>query len=254
MQRTTPQGEHPVATLLSAALDGRYPPIDGGWTRVAPWTTGLEAALAFTGHGVLAVGDDVTDAAAYRLGANGVGGVHDPRLVAALVGDGWVESLDAVLMAWGTGGPMGDGGVGSPEVATPPPELELVLRPDLMGHPRVTHAQRVRRDVQAFGMPVGDDVVVSLGGGIGLLSEVGIELRGPMLGGGHAVQVVDAVRRLLPSTEPLVAEVAPGNTRAMRVFLAAGFRLVASAQTWRPAPHPTQPARPTPHPHPHLLR
>ena len=41
-----------------------------------------------------------------------------------------------------------------------------------------------------------------------------------------------------PPGQPLVAAVAPGNTRAMRVFLAAGFRLVASVQTWRPARHP----------------
>ncbi len=220
--------DHPVATLLRGALDGRFPPVDGGWTRVAPWTPGVEAALAFTGHGVLALGDDVPEAEPARLGANGYGGVHDPRLVAALAGEGWVESLDAVLMAWGTRSPS----------SNEPHELRLVPRPDLIGHPRVAHAQRVRRDVQAFGVLAGEDVVVSLGGGIGLLTEVGIELQGPMLGAGRAVDVVHAARRLVPQGEPLVAAVAPGNTRAMGVFLTAGFRLVASAQTWRPARDP----------------
>ena len=84
-------------------------------------------------------------------------------------------------------------------------------------------------------MRAGEGVVVSLGGGIGRLTEIGIELQGPMLGAGHAGDVVDAVRRLVPQGEPLVAAVAPGNTRALGVFLSAGFRVVASTQTWRPA-------------------
>lgn len=229
--------EHPVATLLRAALDGRFPPVDGGWTRVAPWTPGVEAAVAFTGHGFLVLGDDVDDVELTRLGANGHGGVHDPRLVAALVGGGWVDSLDGVLMAWGTGDPLG-GSSGIPGALLASDVLELVPRSDLMAHPRVAHAQRLRRDVRAFGMPTGEHVVVSLGRGIGLLTEVGIELQGPMLGAGRAVEVVHAVRRLVPPSEPLVAEVAPGNTRALGVFLSAGFRVVASAQTWRPARHP----------------
>lgn len=227
MAEKVPVSEHPVATLLRAALDGRFPPVDGGWTRVAPWMPGVEAAVAFTGHAVLALGDDVADDQLTRLGANGYGGVYDPRLVAALVGDGWVDSLDAVLMAWGTGGPA--------RARVGAHVLELIPRPDLVDHPRVAHARQARLDVEAFGMRAGEGVVVSLGGGIGRLTEIGIELQGPMLGAGHAGDVVDAVRRLVPQGEPLVAAVAPGNTRALGVFLSAGFRVVASTQTWRPA-------------------
>jgi hypothetical protein len=51
--------EHPVATLIAAAAAGRYPVADGSWRRVPPWRPGLEAIIAFTGHAVLAVADDI---------------------------------------------------------------------------------------------------------------------------------------------------------------------------------------------------
>ncbi len=60
--------------------------------------------MAFTGHAVLAVAPDVSDARIIELGANGLGGAHDPRLVAALAGpDGWIDSLDVLLAGRGTG-------------------------------------------------------------------------------------------------------------------------------------------------------
>jgi hypothetical protein len=60
--------------------------------------------VAFTGHAVLAVAPDVSDARIIELGANGLGGAHDPRLVAALAGpDGWIDSLDVLLAGRGTG-------------------------------------------------------------------------------------------------------------------------------------------------------
>jgi hypothetical protein len=56
------------------------------------------------------------------LGADGVGGAHDPRLIAAPAGaDGWIDSLDMLLAA---------GGAGRPGVAP-----VLVDRLDLAGRP-----------------------------------------------------------------------------------------------------------------------
>ena len=97
--------DHPVATLLRDAAAGRFPAPDGGWHRVPPWRDGVEAVLAFTGHAVLAVGDDVSDE---RLAGSTrrVGGAHHPRVLTALAGPGgWVDSLDAVLVARGRAGP-----------------------------------------------------------------------------------------------------------------------------------------------------
>jgi hypothetical protein len=95
---------HPLAALITEAAAGRYPAADGGWRRVPPWRPGLEGIVAFTGHAVLAVAPDISDARLIELGADGFGGAHDPRLVAALAGpDGWIDSLDVLLAGRGTG-------------------------------------------------------------------------------------------------------------------------------------------------------
>ena len=97
-------GAHPLAVLITEAAGGRYPAPDGSWRRVLPWRPGLEGIVAFTGHAVLVVAPDVSDARIIELGANGLGGAHDPRLVAALAGpDGWIDSLDVLLAGRGTG-------------------------------------------------------------------------------------------------------------------------------------------------------
>ncbi|GAA1894359.1 N-acetyltransferase [Lapillicoccus jejuensis] len=215
--------EHVVGRVLRAAADGRFPLDDGGWERVPPWRPGVEGVVALTGHAYLAVGDDVPAARLATLGADGIGGAHDPRLVAALAGTGQVDCLDAVLAAGGRGGPSG-----------------LVPRPDLDDHPRVAHARRFRTDVTAYGVPPdagpGGDVhaVVSLGRGIGGLWELGLEVDAGGRRPGHAVWLASQVRRLVPVGEPVLASTAPGNTRALKVFLAAGFVPVASVQVWRP--------------------
>ena len=64
-----------------------------------PWRPGLEAIVSFTGHAVFAVRPDITGPLLASLGADGFGGAHDPRLIAALAGpDGWIDSLDALLV------------------------------------------------------------------------------------------------------------------------------------------------------------
>ncbi|MGQ0845130.1 MAG: N-acetyltransferase, partial [Sporichthyaceae bacterium] len=78
--------------LLEDALDGRFPEPDGAWTRVPPWRDGLQAVVAFTGHAVLAVSDDVADAELVRIGVDGLGGAHHPRVAAARAGPGgWID-------------------------------------------------------------------------------------------------------------------------------------------------------------------
>src|SRR5262249_34632338 len=116
-------GEHPLATMITDAAAGRFPEPDGGWQRVRPWRRGLGAIFSFTAHAVFAVAPDVSDQRLAALGADGFGGAHDPRLIAALAGpEGWIDSLDMLMAARGTGRP-----------GVPP---RLVDRRDLATHPR----------------------------------------------------------------------------------------------------------------------
>lgn len=195
-------------------------PADGGWRRVPPWRPGLEAVLAFTGHAVVAVGQDVTDERLAALGVGGYGGAHDPRLVAALAGaDGWIDSLDVLLAGCGTGGPP-----------------RLVDRPDLAGHPRVGFAAAVRDDVRVLGEPEPDrSAVVLLSRGVAGLPELSFELEPARRGAGAGAALVRDALTALPAGRLVVSACAPGNAASLRVLLAAGFVPLGSMQLFRRA-------------------
>ena len=206
-------GSSVLAAAVRAAADGRFPPADGGWTRVRPWRPGLEAVVAFTGHAFLAVDGPLPD-----VPVDGFGGAHDPRLVAALAGpDGWVDSLDALLVARGRGGPEA-----------------LVPRPDLGGHPRVEHARAKRTGLRVLGRATGSDVAV-LARGVAGLTELSMELEPARRGGGAGRALVADALRSVPAGEVVVACVAPGNAASLRAVLAAGFVPVGSLQLFRRA-------------------
>lgn len=217
---------HRLADVLTRAATGDFPEADGGWERTEPWHDGVEAVIAFTGHAVLAVGADVADGAIDALGADGHGGASDPRLVVALAGSGWIDALDVVLLGHGTGAARGD----SDRVE----HSALVSRNDLRNHPRAEHATSVRSNVATFGYAAAEDrTLVTLSRGLGGLLELGIETDPAQRHTGAAV-VTDALS-LAPDGEVVVATCAPGNARAVRAFLAAGFTPVGSVQLWRPA-------------------
>jgi hypothetical protein len=200
-------------TLRDAAA-GRYPEPDGGFSRAAPWRQDVEAAVAFTGHAVLLVGDDVTDERLTQLGVHGYGGAHDPRVTVELAGAGEVGVLDVLLLGTGTGG----GGA-------------LVERPDLARSERARHALQWRDDVRVLGLPAASSTtsLATLSRGIGGLPEVGIHA-----GDVAADVMMDGVLGLVPAGEVVVASVTPGNARSLRFFLRRGFRPVGSVQQWRP--------------------
>ncbi len=214
---------HPLAELLTAAADGRPPRPDGGWRRVAPWRPGVEAVLAFTGHAVLAVGDDVSDLELDRLGVDGVGGAHHPRVLLALAGrDGWVDSLDLVLAR-------------RPDPASGGAIAALVDRPDLAEHPRVRWAGAVRDDVRVLGYPdPAARSVATLSRGIGGLAELSVELEQAVRGHGRGSAFVRAALAAAPPDQLVLAAVAPGHVASLRAFLRAGFEPVASVQLLRP--------------------
>ena len=172
--------------------------------------------LAFTGHAVLAVGDDVSDELLAGLDPDGLGGAHHPRVLTALAGPGgWVDSLDAVLVARGTGGP----GL-------------LVPRPDLADHPRARHAVEVRDDVQVLGLP-SCGAVVLVSRGLGGLPEVSLEVEPAERGAGLGARLFRAALATVEEGEVVVASVAPGNAASLRAALAAGFVPVGSVQLYR---------------------
>jgi len=207
---------HPIGEVLSRAVDGDFPAVDGGWRRVEPWRSGVEGVVAFTGYAYLAVDDEISDGTLSGLGPDGFGGASNPRLVSRLAGSGWIDALDIVLVARGSGG-----------------EPALVPRSDLRNHPRAEHATSVRSDVATYGYAAPDDhTLVTLSTGLGGLLEVGLETDPAKDHVG--AQVVRDALTLVPEDEVVVAACAPGNARALRAFMAAGFEPVASVQLWRP--------------------
>jgi hypothetical protein len=207
---------HPIAEALSSAATGDFPSVDGTWHRVEPWRPGVEGVLAFTGHAYLALEPDVRDSEVEALGADGFGGASNPRLVSRLASGGWIDSLDVVLVARGLGG-----------------DAALVPRSDLRNHPRAEHATAVRSSVTTYGYAVhGDRTLVTLSTGLGGLPEIGVETDPAKDHAGSAV-VRDALT-LVSKEQVVVAACAPGNARALRAFMSAGFEPVASVQLWRP--------------------
>jgi len=215
-----PEVRHPVADLLLRARRGPRPDVDGSWARVAPWREGVFAVVAVTGRAVVSAPDRVTDAELDSWQLDGWGRAHDPRVMARLAGeDGWVDVLDAVLLAEGTGAP----------------EPWLVLRPDLGDHPRVRHALPIRGDVRVYGIYDDDDTVLTLATGIGGLPELSVQVGPARRGTGLGTALARAARGLVPAGKPVAACVSPANVPSLRALLSAGFEPVGSVQVYRAA-------------------
>jgi hypothetical protein len=215
--------EHPLAGLITAVATGRFPAADGRWTRVPPWRPGLEAVIAFTGHAVFAVEPDISGHLLDSLGADGFGGAHDPRLITALAGpDGWIDSLDILMAARGTGRP------GIPPV--------LVSRPDLAGHPRAAFAADIRAGRRILGsQDPGCSALVTISEGIAGLTEVSFELEPGRRGQGGGAKLARDALSTIPAGQLALAAVAPGNAASLRALLAAGFAPLGSLQLFRRA-------------------
>ena len=88
-------------------------------------------------------------------------------------------------------------------------------------------ARRLRDDVRVLGFSdPGISALVTVGRGLCGLLELGIETDGRV----DAVAMIREASMAGPEGEPVVAAVAPGNARALRMVLAAGFRPIASVQ------------------------
>ena len=216
-------GEHPLARLIADAAAGRFPAPDGDWHRVPPWRPGLEAVVSFTGHAVFAVAPDIPDHRLAELGADGFGGAHDPRLIAALTGPGgWIDCLDMLMAGHGTG-----------SAGAPPP---LIDRPDLAAHRRVRFAARIRSDPRVLGYPdPGRSAIAIISRGIAGLTELSFELEPGRRGRGVGSRLAADALSMIPAGRFAVAAVAPGNAASVRALLSAGFVPLGSLQLFRRA-------------------
>ena len=218
-----PAGEHPLACLIAAAAAGRFPDPDGSWERVPLWRPGLEAIFSFTAHAVFAVAPDISDRRIASLGADGFGGAHDPRLIAALAGpDGWIDVLDMLLAGHGT--------------ARPGVAPLLVGRPDLTAHSRVRFAARIRDEPRVLGYPdPGRSAVATISRGMAGLTELSFEIEPGRRGQGGGARLAADALSVLPAGQLAVAAVAPGNAASVRALLSAGFTPLGSLQLFRRA-------------------
>ena len=218
-----PRAEHPLAGLIAAAAAGRFPDPDGGWRRVPPWRPGLEAVVSFTGHAVFAVAPDIPDHRLAALGADGFGGAHDPRLIAALAGpEAWIDCLDMLMAGHGTG-----------RAGSAPP---LVARPDLATSRRAQFAARIRSHPQLLGYPDQDrSALAVISQGIAGLTELSFELEPGRRGRGGGSQLAADALGMVPAGQLAVAAVAPGNAASVRALLSAGFLPLGSVQLFRRA-------------------
>jgi hypothetical protein len=214
---TTP---HPLATVLAAAAAGRFPPADGATDLTAPDAAGTRAAVAFSGHAYVLADVDRAELSARLAAADGAGGgfggVHHPTVLSLLADAGgrWrTGTVDVVLVRRG----------GGDDTVAP---ATLVRRDDLADHPRVARALAHRRDVVVLADDVG---LASIGRGLVGRCEVSVELFDPESAPpGAGRRLLAGALRALPADEPVWAQVAAGNARSLRAFLAAGFVPVAS--------------------------
>lgn len=204
---------HPLLSHLLAAADGRFPPTDGGCTVLPPLPGGLACSVAFTGHALVATAHPPE--AVLARGADGFGGSLAPDFLRWLAGPaGWIDVIDATLVARGTGGPG------------------LPSRTGADSHPRVQHARSIRRDVRVYGDERG---LVTLAVGLAGRTELGIEAAPEGQGRGWGRSLLRDALGLVPAGAPVFAGVAPGNARSLRAFLAVGFVPLGSEVTIRPA-------------------
>jgi GNAT superfamily N-acetyltransferase len=197
--------------ILDAAAHGVFPPADGR-TTVVPQPSPRDAGvMAFTAHSVVFTDEDPAwvDATLRGLDCDALAATLNPRFLTALMErtGRWTETIDAVL-------------VGSPLPGTPPLGLKEI---EDAGHPRIRYARRRREEVRAWTTQGG---VLVVGRGVAGRLEVSVEVDEDARHRGLGRLLVAAARHLV--TEPLWAQVAPGNARSVRAFQAAGYRAVGA--------------------------
>ncbi|WP_329221223.1 GNAT family N-acetyltransferase [Streptomyces sp. NBC_01485] len=192
--------------ILDAAAHGVFPPPDGRTTLVPQPSHRDAGVLSFTAHSVVFTDEDPewVYGALRGVDSDPLSASMNPRFLAALMErtGRTAETVDAMLV----GAPL----PGEPPV--PPQEIK-----DL-DHPRIRYARRRRDEVRAWSA---DGGILVMGRGIGGRLEVSVEVDEAVRHRGLGRSLVTAARHL--ATEPVWAQVAPGNARSVRAFQAAGY-------------------------------
>jgi hypothetical protein len=211
-----------LADLMRSLADGRPPAVDRDLVVMTPPDDRSVGVLAFTGLNVVSA-DMTDDWVRDRLPAGDPAAPLAQPFVAALTSATGraADNLDAVLAAPGTGR---FGGVELTELT----EFREPLSP------RLARALGQRSDVRAWRCPGG---LLVLGRGVAGRWEVSLEVDAALRGFGLGRGLLTAARGLVPASEYLWAQVAPGNAASMRAVLAAGFRPVgAELLLWPTSP------------------
>lgn len=197
--------------ILEAVARGVFPPADGRTTVVPQPSHRNAGVLSFTAHSVVFTDEDpgwVYDTLR-GLDCDALAATMNPRFLAALMErtGRTAETVDAVL-------------VGRPLPGEPPLALREIEDAD---HPRIVYARGRRDDVRAW---VAEGGVLVTGRGVAGRLEVSVEVEEGVRHRGLGRLLVTAARHLV--TEPLWAQIAPGNARSVRTFQAAGYRPVGA--------------------------
>ncbi|MFJ8632820.1 GNAT family N-acetyltransferase [Streptomyces sp. NPDC093568] len=213
----TAVAERSLRDILDGVARGVFPPADGRTTVVPQPSPRTAGVLAFTAHSVVVTDEDqawVYDTLR-ETDCDALAAPMNPRFLAALMErtGRTAETVDAVL-------------VGTPLPGEPPLALTEV---EGAGHPRIGYARGRRDEVRAW---VADGGVLVMGRGVAGRLEVSVEVAEAVRHRGLGRVLVSAARQLV--TEPLWAQVAPGNARSMRAFLEAGYRPVGAEALLHP--------------------
>lgn len=205
---------HRLGRLLADAAAGRFPPADFTVEVIGEPPGRSNAVVAFSAHSVVA------------------GGLDPAEVLARLAPGDPGAPMSAAFLAW----------LGA-RLRTEPGALDLVMvadhldpadapiqvspAPDADAHDRVQRARRYRSEVSIHTDPARRGIVI-LGRGLAGRLEVGVEIAEEHRGRGLGAALARAARTLVAPTEPLFAQVTPGNVASVRAFLAAGYRPICS--------------------------
>ncbi|MFG2311817.1 GNAT family N-acetyltransferase [Streptomyces sp. NPDC048566] len=218
-----------LRAVVEAAGRGVPPAPDGSVTIVRQHAWRDAGVLAFTAHSVVFIDEDEdwVRAALAAVGCDPLAAALNPRFL-AVFGERTGRSHDTVDVL----------AVAGPLPGPPPLPLTEVSGPSGPGHPRAAAARARRDGVRAWEARGG---VVVLGRGVGGRLEVSVEVdeeaRHQRLGG----RLATAARHLAGG--PVWAQVAAGNARSLRAFLAAGFRPVGAEALFTPRAAPPRAGR-----------
>jgi L-amino acid N-acyltransferase YncA len=201
-----------MSALLRTAAEGDPPPADGS---VAVWPSPpgpADAVLAFTTCHVVAADIDPSWVRS-QLPSEDPGAPMRPAFLSRLGQQlGARPGMVDVVLA------------GRATAAQVPPTLDEVAPDD---EPRrLARARRYRRDLRCFRDRRGGIVV--LGTGLAGRTEVSIEIDEHARGSGLGAALARSALHLAPTSQPLFAQVSPGNVASLRCFLAAGYRPIGA--------------------------